>query len=197
MRLTSVIVVGSILLLVGPLSGAAAQSAAEGEAPRAGWYVGRGPRLALGSRPRPRGLESGPALLSDGRVFRCEPCSRNLRLPLAVRRHRGCRRGVRAFGRADSSIAHAWNSRSRSGTTVSTRDFAVSPITMAYPWTPGAAARSYPIPRPRSTISPCAPCRSMRTTTFREGVPGDDSLPGRGAGFRVRHGGRGAFLQRV
>ena len=39
MRLASVIVVGSILL-VGPLSGAAAQSAAEGKAPRAGWYVG-------------------------------------------------------------------------------------------------------------------------------------------------------------
>ena len=41
MRLASVIVVGGSLL-VAPLSGAAAQSAAEGEAPRAGWYVGGG-----------------------------------------------------------------------------------------------------------------------------------------------------------
>ena len=87
MRLASVIVVGSILL-GGPLSGAAAQSAAEGKAPRAEWYVGGGLGSHLGSRHGPGGLESGPALLSDGRVFRCGPCSRDLRLPLAVRRHR-------------------------------------------------------------------------------------------------------------
>ena len=65
------------------------------------------------------------------------------------------------------SIAYAWSYRSRSGRTALTRYSAASPITMGCPWRNGVAVRSYPMPRPRSTISPSAPLRSMRTTIFR------------------------------
>ena len=55
----------------------------------------------------------------------------------------------------------------RSGRMALTRCSAVSPITMECPWKKGAAARSYPMPGPQSTIFPSAPFRLMRTTIFR------------------------------
>ena len=81
MLLTSVIAsaVGGILVLCS-ISGMAAQSGA-GPPPRFGVVRRRGHRIELGVRHGPEGLESGSALLSDGPLFRCEPRSRNLRIP--------------------------------------------------------------------------------------------------------------------
>ena len=77
------------ILVLGPGSGLL---------PRAGWRFTalrvvhrRGHRIELGIRLGPGGLESGDDLLSDRRLFRCEPCSRNLRIPLALRYRRGRR----------------------------------------------------------------------------------------------------------